>query len=67
MVGIALPTTALTVYVQFIAVGGGMLLSALTIDASLGEMAGSFFPLASPLDLVVFGHQEPAVRRRDRR
>ena len=50
--GIALANTALTVYVQFIAVGGGMLLSALVIDASLGEMAGSFFLLASPLDLV---------------
>jgi ABC-type transporter Mla maintaining outer membrane lipid asymmetry permease subunit MlaE len=52
VVGIALANTALTVYVQFIAVGGGMLLSALVIDASLGEMAGSFFLLASPLDLV---------------
>ena len=50
--GIALANTALTVYVQFIAVGGGMLLSALVINASLGEMAGSFFLLASPLDLV---------------
>ena len=52
VVGIALANTALTVYVQFIAVGGGMLLSALVINASLGEMAGSFFLLASPLDLV---------------
>ena len=52
VLGIALANMALTVYVQFIAVGGGMLLSALVIDASLGEMAGSFFLLASPLDLV---------------
>ena len=52
VVGIALANAALTVYVQFIAVGGGMLLSALVINASLGEMAGSFFLLASPLDLV---------------
>jgi phospholipid/cholesterol/gamma-HCH transport system permease protein len=52
VVGIALANTALTVYVQFIAVGGGMLLSALVIDASLNEMAASFFLLASPLDLL---------------
>jgi phospholipid/cholesterol/gamma-HCH transport system permease protein len=52
VVGIALSTAALTFYVQVIAVGGGMLLSALTIDASLGELAGEFFALASPVDLV---------------
>jgi phospholipid/cholesterol/gamma-HCH transport system permease protein len=50
--GIALANTALTVYVQFIAVGGGMVLSALVIDASFDELAGNFFLLASPLDLV---------------
>jgi phospholipid/cholesterol/gamma-HCH transport system permease protein len=50
--GIALANAALTVYVQFIAVGGGMVLSALVIDASLDELAGNFFLLASPLDLV---------------
>lgn len=50
--GIALANAALTVYVQFIAVGGGMVLSALTINASLGEMAENFFLLASPLDIV---------------
>lgn len=52
VLGIALANAALTVYVQIIAVGGGMLLSALVIHVSLGEMAGSFFQLASPLDLV---------------
>jgi len=52
VVGIALSTAALTFYVQVIAVGGGMLLSALTIDASLGELAGEFFTLASPVDFV---------------
>jgi len=52
VVGIALANMALTVYVQFIAVGGGMLLSAVIVDTSLGELAGSFFLLASPLDLV---------------
>jgi phospholipid/cholesterol/gamma-HCH transport system permease protein len=50
--GIALSTAALTFYVQLIAVGGGMLLSSLTIDASLGELAGEFFALASPVDVV---------------
>jgi phospholipid/cholesterol/gamma-HCH transport system permease protein len=52
VIGIALSTAALTFYVQVIAVGGGMLLSALTIDASLGELAGEFFALASPVDFV---------------
>jgi phospholipid/cholesterol/gamma-HCH transport system permease protein len=52
VVGTALSTAALTFYVQVIAVGGGMLLSALSIDASLGEMASEFFALARPLDFV---------------
>jgi phospholipid/cholesterol/gamma-HCH transport system permease protein len=52
VVGISLSLAALTLYVQFIAVGGGMLLSALMINASFSEMAGNFFLLASPLDLV---------------
>jgi phospholipid/cholesterol/gamma-HCH transport system permease protein len=52
VLGIALANMALTVYVQFIAVGGGMVLSAVIVNTSLGEMAGSFFLLASPLDLV---------------
>jgi phospholipid/cholesterol/gamma-HCH transport system permease protein len=50
VVGVALSTAALTFYVQVIAVGGGMLLSALTIDASLGKLANDFFLLASPVD-----------------
>jgi phospholipid/cholesterol/gamma-HCH transport system permease protein len=52
VVGVALSTAALTFYVQVIAVGGGMLLSALTIDASLGQLVDDFFLLASPLDFV---------------
>jgi len=52
VVAFALSTAALTFYVQVIAVGGGMLLSSLTIDASLGELTGEFFALASPVDLV---------------
>jgi phospholipid/cholesterol/gamma-HCH transport system permease protein len=50
VVGVALSTAALTFYVQVIAVGGGMLLSAITIDASLGQLANDFFLLASPVD-----------------
>ena len=52
VVGMALSTAALTFYVQVIAVGGGMLLSALTIDASLSELTGDFFALVSPVDIV---------------
>ncbi|MGC2519373.1 MAG: ABC transporter permease [Burkholderiales bacterium] len=52
VVGFALSTAALTFYVQVIAVGGGMLLSALLINAPVGELAGEFFLLASPLDIV---------------
>ena len=52
VVGIALSTAALTFYVQVIAVGGGMLLSSLTIDASLGELTTEFFALASPVDFI---------------
>jgi phospholipid/cholesterol/gamma-HCH transport system permease protein len=51
VIGISLSLAALTLYVQFIAVGGGMVLSALMINASFSEMAGNFFLLASPLDL----------------
>jgi phospholipid/cholesterol/gamma-HCH transport system permease protein len=50
VVGVALSTAALTFYVQVIAVGGGILLSALTIDASLGQLTNDFFHLASPVD-----------------
>jgi phospholipid/cholesterol/gamma-HCH transport system permease protein len=52
VVGIALSTAALTFYVQVIAVGGGMLLSALTIDVAFSELAADFFDLVRPLDFV---------------
>ncbi len=52
VIGIAISNAVLTLYVQLIAVGGGMLLSPLVIDTSLGEISSSFFLLASPLDLV---------------
>lgn len=51
VVGITLANAAITFYVQLIAVGGGMLLSSLVIDASLSELASEFFQLASPADL----------------
>jgi phospholipid/cholesterol/gamma-HCH transport system permease protein len=38
--------------VQFIAVGGGMILSSLIIQVPFDEMLTNFFLLASPLDLV---------------
>ena len=52
VVGMALSNAALTLYVQLIAVGGGMVLSSLVIHVPFDEMLGLFFLLASPLDLV---------------
>ncbi|HTP96633.1 MAG TPA: ABC transporter permease [Burkholderiales bacterium] len=51
VIGIALSNAALTVYVQMIAVGGGMLLGPVVIDASFEELADNFFRLATPLDV----------------
>ena len=51
VVGIAVSTAALTFYVQMIAVGGGMLLSTLVVNATFAELADSFFLLASPMDI----------------
>jgi phospholipid/cholesterol/gamma-HCH transport system permease protein len=52
IVALALSNAALTLYVQLIAVGGGMVLSAMMINVPLDEMLQSFFELASPLDVV---------------
>lgn len=52
VVGMALSNAALTLYVQLIAVGGGMVLSSLLINIPLDEMLTNFFLLASPLDLI---------------
>jgi phospholipid/cholesterol/gamma-HCH transport system permease protein len=52
VVGLAVSTAVLTFYVQLIAVGGGMLLSTLVVNASFDELADSFFLLASPMDIV---------------
>ena len=48
----ALSNAALTLYVQLIAVGGGMVLSSLIVGVPLDEMLTNFFLLASPLDLI---------------
>jgi phospholipid/cholesterol/gamma-HCH transport system permease protein len=52
VIGIALSNTVLTFYVQVIAVGGGMMLSALVIDVPLSELTDNFFQLASLMDLL---------------
>jgi phospholipid/cholesterol/gamma-HCH transport system permease protein len=52
VLGIAVSTAALTFFVQVIAVGGGILLSSLSIEASLGELVSEFFILASPVDFI---------------
>ena len=52
VLGMALSNAALTLYVQVIAVGGGMVLSSLVVGVPLGEMLTNFFLLASPLDLI---------------
>ena len=50
--GIAVSNAALTLYVQMIAVGGGMVLSSIMINVPLNEMLANFFLMASPLDMV---------------
>jgi phospholipid/cholesterol/gamma-HCH transport system permease protein len=52
VVGMAVSNAALTLYVQLIAVGGGMLLSSIIINVPFDELLTNFFLLASPLDLV---------------
>jgi phospholipid/cholesterol/gamma-HCH transport system permease protein len=50
--GLAVSNAALTLYVQLIAVGGGMVLASLVINVPFDELLTHFFLLASPLDLV---------------
>ncbi|HZN87319.1 MAG TPA: ABC transporter permease [Burkholderiales bacterium] len=52
VVATAVSNAALTLYVQMIAVGGGMVLSSIMINVPLGQMLGTFFELASPLDMM---------------
>jgi phospholipid/cholesterol/gamma-HCH transport system permease protein len=52
VVGVALSLAVLTFYVQVIAVGGGMLLSALVTDATYEQLALNFFQLANSRDII---------------
>src|SRR5260221_3940970 len=48
--GIMLATAALTFYVQFLAVLGGLVLSPFIIEASFEELTGRLFELFTPVD-----------------
>jgi phospholipid/cholesterol/gamma-HCH transport system permease protein len=48
--GVMLATLVLTLYVQFLAVLGGLVFSPLIIDATFMELAGRFSELFSPVD-----------------
>jgi len=50
--GVMLATLVLTVYVQFLAVLGGLVFSPLIIDATFMELAGRFSELFSPVDFL---------------
>jgi phospholipid/cholesterol/gamma-HCH transport system permease protein len=50
--GMAVANAALTLYVQIIAVGGGIVLASVIIQVPLAELLTHFFLLASPLDFV---------------
>lgn len=52
VVAMTLSNLAITIYFQFLAVGGGMAVSALLMDVSVAELAEHFFTLASVWDLV---------------
>ena len=52
VVGMAVSNDALTLYVQLIAVGGGMVLASIVINVPFQELLTHFIFLASPLDLV---------------
>ena len=48
--GVMLATAALTVYIQFLAVFGGLVLSPFIIEASFMELTGRLFDLFTPVD-----------------
>jgi phospholipid/cholesterol/gamma-HCH transport system permease protein len=52
IVAMTVSNLAITVYFQFLAVGGGILVSALLMEVSIAELAEHFFALASVWDLV---------------
>ena len=51
VIGVMLATAALTLYIQFLAVLGGMLLSPFMIHATFDELSNRFFELVTPVDL----------------
>jgi len=51
VIGVMLATAALTLYIQFLAVLGGMLLSPFMINATFDELSNRFFELVTPVDL----------------
>src|SRR3954470_5635221 len=52
VLGIMLATAALTLYIQFLAVFGGLVLSPFIIEASFTELAGRLFDLFTPVDFI---------------
>src|SRR5258706_8915319 len=52
IVAMTISNLAITVYFQFLAVGGGILVSALLMEVSIAELVEHFFALASVWDLV---------------
>jgi len=48
--GVMVATAALTAYIQFLAVAGGMILSPFVIQASFTELYTKFFDLVAPVD-----------------
>ena len=48
--GVMLATAALTLYIQFLAVFGGLVLSPFIIEASFMELSGRLFDLFTPVD-----------------
>jgi len=51
VIGVMLATAALTLYIQFLAVLGGMVLSPFMIQATFDELSNRFFELVTPVDL----------------
>ncbi len=48
--GVTIATAAITVYIQFVAIAGGLLFAPLVIDASFAQLLGGFTSLFSPVD-----------------
>ena len=52
VVGVMLATAALTLYIQILALFGGLVLSPFILEASFMELAGRLFDLFTPVDFV---------------